>query len=110
MLLLCLLADVYGWMPQNEDARRSSTVCARRNKRLLSAQASCIRRLATGVQSSNQQFNQKDKEQTMKVLANPVSQRKILESVRKNSDPSRIHAAIVAKAECCVDHLCGCKK
>jgi hypothetical protein len=46
----------------------------------------------------------------MKVLANPVSQRKVLESVRKNSDPIKIHAAIVAKAECCVDHLCGCKK
>jgi hypothetical protein len=46
----------------------------------------------------------------MKVLAKPVSQKKILESVQKNSDPSKIHAAIVAKAECCVDHLCGCKK
>ena len=45
----------------------------------------------------------------MKVLAKPVSQKKILESVQKNSDPSKIHAAIVAKAECCVDHLCGCR-
>jgi hypothetical protein len=85
-------------------------VRSRRNKLVLSAEASCIRRLARSVQSSNQQLNQKDKEQAMKVLAKPVSQKKILESVQKNSDPSKIHAAIVAKAECCVDHLCGCKK
>lgn len=46
----------------------------------------------------------------MKIVAKPVSEQKILRPVRKNADAAKIHAAIVAKAQCCVDHLCGCRK
>jgi hypothetical protein len=46
----------------------------------------------------------------MKIVAKPVSQKKVLEPTRKNAEPAKIHAAMVAKAECCVDHLCGCRK
>jgi hypothetical protein len=46
----------------------------------------------------------------MKIVAKPVSERKILDPVRKNADARKIHAGMVAKAQCCVDHLCGCRK
>jgi len=46
----------------------------------------------------------------MKIVAKPTAEKKVLEPVKKNADPAKIHASIVAKAECCVDHLCGCKK
>jgi hypothetical protein len=46
----------------------------------------------------------------MRVIAEPVTQQKILEPVQKNADAVKIHAAMVAKAQSCVDHLCGCKK
>ena len=51
-----------------------------------------------------------DKEKTMKVVAKPVSEKAVLQSTKKNADPVKIHAGIIAKAQCCVDHLCGCKQ
>jgi hypothetical protein len=50
------------------------------------------------------------KGENMKIRAKHTEEKKVLESVKKNADPAKIHASIVAKAECCVDHLCGCKK
>lgn len=46
----------------------------------------------------------------MKVIAKRISEQKVKEPVRKSTEPAKIHAAMVAKAQCCVDHLCGCKK
>jgi hypothetical protein len=46
----------------------------------------------------------------MKIVAKPTAEKTVLEPVKKNIDPAKIHASIVAKAQCCVDHLCGCKK
>ena len=49
-------------------------------------------------------------EEAMKVIAKPVSEKQVLESTQKKTTPEKIHAGMVAKAECCVDHLCGCRK
>lgn len=46
----------------------------------------------------------------MKVIAKPVSEATVLQLTTKNADAATIHASRIAKAECCVDHLCGCKK
>jgi hypothetical protein len=51
-----------------------------------------------------------EKEKAMKVVAKPVSEKAVLQPTRKSADPVKIHAGIIAKAQCCVDHLCGCQK
>jgi len=53
--------------------------------------------------------NQINMEEIMKIVAKPVSEKAVLQPTKKNADPAKIHAGIVAKAQCCVDHLCGCK-
>jgi|TARA_B100000315_G_scaffold229550_1_gene239221 hypothetical protein len=44
----------------------------------------------------------------MKVIARPKKEKEILASVKKSAKAEEIRKSIVAKAECCVDHLCGC--
>lgn len=44
----------------------------------------------------------------MKVIAKPKTEQQILASVNENATPEEIYEGIVAKAECCVNHLCGC--
>jgi hypothetical protein len=44
----------------------------------------------------------------MKVIAEPRKEEEILASTRKETNAKDIQESIVAKAECCVDHLCGC--
>lgn len=46
----------------------------------------------------------------MKIISKPKEEKKILSSVRKEAKADEIHKSIVDKAECCVDHLCGCSK
>jgi len=46
----------------------------------------------------------------MKIVTKPVSERSVLQPTRKNADPVTIHAGIITKAQCCVDHLCGCSR
>jgi hypothetical protein len=46
----------------------------------------------------------------MKFVLRPISEKKVLEPTRKKTTVEKIHAGIVARAECCVDHLCGCKQ
>ncbi len=45
----------------------------------------------------------------MKIIAKPKKEKKILASVKKDAKAEEIYKSMVAKAECCVDHLCGCK-
>lgn len=45
----------------------------------------------------------------MKIVAKPKTESKILASVNKDAKADDIYKGIVAKAECCVNHLCGCK-
>lgn len=44
----------------------------------------------------------------MKIVAKPKKEEKVLASVKKNAKAKEIHKSIIARAECCVDHLCGC--
>ncbi len=46
----------------------------------------------------------------MKVIAKPRQEEEILASTTKEADAKEIFNSIVAKAECCVDHLCGCSR
>lgn len=45
----------------------------------------------------------------MKTVAKPKKEEEILASVEKGADKQTIINEMVTKAECCVDHLCGCK-
>jgi hypothetical protein len=45
----------------------------------------------------------------MKVIAKPKNEWEIRESVDKETSKERIVKGMITKAECCVDHLCGCK-
>lgn len=45
----------------------------------------------------------------MKVIAKPKKEEKVLACVKKNAKAKEIHKSIIARAECCVDHLCGCR-
>jgi hypothetical protein len=44
----------------------------------------------------------------VKIIVKPRQEEEILASTRKDADPKEVLRSIVAKAECCVDHLCGC--
>ncbi len=45
----------------------------------------------------------------MKVIAKPQKEKKILLTVAKSADKKMILKNTESKAECCVNHLCGCK-
>ena len=45
----------------------------------------------------------------MKVVVEPQKEEVILKSVRKEATAEEVHEGLIARAECCVDHLCGCK-
>jgi hypothetical protein len=45
----------------------------------------------------------------MKVITKPKKERSILAPARKKTSKREIVKGIVSKAECCVNHLCGCK-
>ena len=45
----------------------------------------------------------------MKIIAKPKKEKEILENVKKNADAAKIRKSIIAKADYCVNHLCGCK-
>lgn len=44
----------------------------------------------------------------MNIIAEPVKEEEILAVVEKEAKAEDIYLSMVAKAECCVDHLCGC--
>lgn len=44
----------------------------------------------------------------MKIISKPKAEAKVLASVKKDAKPEEIRRSLIAKAECCVDHLCGC--
>jgi hypothetical protein len=44
----------------------------------------------------------------MKVIAKPTEESKVLASAKKDAKAEDIYKGIVARAEYCVDHLCGC--
>jgi hypothetical protein len=45
----------------------------------------------------------------MKVIVKPEEEKKVLAPVSKDAKPEEIRESVVAKAQCCVDHLCGCR-
>ncbi|HMU59961.1 MAG TPA: hypothetical protein PKD42_16935 [Chitinophagaceae bacterium] len=44
----------------------------------------------------------------MRVIAKPKKEKKVLAAVKKNAKGKEIYKGMVTRAECCVDHLCGC--
>jgi hypothetical protein len=44
----------------------------------------------------------------MKVIAPPKEEEELLLAVNEEAKPEEIHEGIVAQAQCCVNHLCGC--
>ena len=44
----------------------------------------------------------------MAIFVTSKEEKKILESVQKDAKAEDIYKSIVEKAECCVNHLCGC--
>lgn len=46
----------------------------------------------------------------MKIVKFAKSEKIILDCVKRSASASNIRDTIMAKAQCCVDHLCGCKK
>jgi hypothetical protein len=45
----------------------------------------------------------------MKEISKPKKEEEILAAVDKKANKDKIMEEVVAKAECCVVHLCGCK-
>lgn len=45
----------------------------------------------------------------MKIIAKPKTETSVLASVTTNAKAPEIYQGMIAKAECCVNHLCGCK-
>lgn len=46
----------------------------------------------------------------MKVMKKASSEKDFLAPVMRSASASEIRDGLIAKAQCCVDHLCGCKK
>jgi hypothetical protein len=44
----------------------------------------------------------------MKILQKPVSEGEVLHSVMIDTPSAEVLDSLHQKAECCVDHLCGC--
>ena len=45
----------------------------------------------------------------MKIVKRAKTEKVVLSSVKRDASASDIRESIVVKAQCCVDHLCGCK-
>ena len=45
----------------------------------------------------------------MRIVSKPKKESEVLAAARKGADKEKILKEMVAKAECCVDHLCGCR-
>jgi len=45
----------------------------------------------------------------MTIVRKPKKESEVLAAARKGADKEKILKEMVAKAECCVDHLCGCR-
>ena len=45
----------------------------------------------------------------MKIVKKPKTEKNVLSSVEKEAKAKEIYKGMVARAECCVIHLCGCK-
>ncbi len=45
----------------------------------------------------------------MTVIRKPKKESAVLAAAKKGADSEKILKEMVARAECCVDHLCGCK-
>ncbi|MDA0989843.1 MAG: hypothetical protein O3A51_03730 [Verrucomicrobia bacterium] len=46
----------------------------------------------------------------MKVVKSAQSEKAFLRPVNRTASAGEIRDGIIAKAQACVDHLCGCKK
>lgn len=46
----------------------------------------------------------------MKVLKSAQSEKSFLSPVERTASATEIRDGLIAKAQACVDHLCGCKK
>jgi|ETNmetMinimDraft_26_1059896.scaffolds.fasta_scaffold54207_2 hypothetical protein len=44
----------------------------------------------------------------MKVIVEPTPEEKVIAPVSEEATSSSIYESMVQRAECCVDHLCGC--
>ena len=44
----------------------------------------------------------------MQIVAKPKMETEILAAVKDDAKPEEIRKAMVERAECCVNHLCGC--
>ena len=44
----------------------------------------------------------------MKVITKPLTEEQVLAPVSEDATAEEIYKGFVAKAECCVNHLCGC--
>ena len=43
------------------------------------------------------------------VVSEPQHEDEVLAPVKEDACPEEIREGIISKAQCCVDHLCGCK-
>jgi hypothetical protein len=44
----------------------------------------------------------------MRIVSKPQQEEEVLAPVQEDASPEEIREGIVLKAQCCVDHLCGC--
>lgn len=44
----------------------------------------------------------------MKIISPPKTEKELLVAVKEEAKPEDIREGIIAQAQCCVDHLCGC--
>jgi len=44
----------------------------------------------------------------MRIISPPKAEKELLVAVKDEAKPEDIREGIIAQAECCVDHLCGC--
>ncbi len=45
----------------------------------------------------------------MTIVSEPKLECEVLAAAKEGADKEQILSEMVARAECCVDHLCGCK-
>ena len=45
----------------------------------------------------------------MIIVRKPRKESEVLAAAKKGADKEKILKEMVARAECCVDHLCGCR-
>ena len=45
----------------------------------------------------------------MQVIIKPKKEPEVLAAVKDEATPAEVRQAMVERAECCVDHLCGCR-